>query len=109
MASIQEMSHDQFEQNLARVIYAGRRVGLWTRAQVTITDTRPPRRFWRRRRLDAGRVIVYVRRARRDPALVLADIRRAVVSHAGPDDLTADQRVTRAAALRRLTQRDPSC
>jgi hypothetical protein len=102
------MSHHEFVDLVERTTAAARRVGLWP-AGLILTDERPPRRhWWSRRHLDQSRLVVYVARQRRRPELVLADIRRAIVRHASRT-LTPDQRFARAAALRRLTERETLC
>jgi hypothetical protein len=102
------MSHPEFVDLVERTTAAARRVGLWP-AGLTFTDERPPRRhWWSRRHLDQSRIVVYVARQRRRPDQILPDLRRAIVRHASPS-LTPDQRLTRAVALRRLTERETSC
>jgi hypothetical protein len=102
------MSHPEFVDLVDRITAAARRVGLWPTG-LTFTDERPPRRhWWSRRHLDQSRIVVYVARHRRRPDQIVADLRRAIVRHAS-SSLTPDQRFTRAAALRRLTERETSC
>lgn len=107
MAAIQEMTHERFVDVVDEVTAMGRTVGLWSTG-LTLTDEPAPRRLWRRRHIDHRRLVVYIRRARRDPAAVVRDIRRAVVRY-GSNHLTANEKITRAHALRRLTERGPAC
>lgn len=100
------MSHPEFVDLVDRTTAAARRVGLWS-AGLTFTDERPPRKhWWSRRHIDHARLVVYVALGR--PDQVLPALRRAIVRHASRS-LTPDQRMTRAVALRRLTERDPTC
>jgi hypothetical protein len=108
MAAIQEMTHDRFVDVVDEITAMGRTVGLWSTG-LTLTDEPGPRGwFWRRRHIDQRRLVVYIRRERRDPAAVVRDIRRAVVRY-GSNHLSANEKITRAHALRRLTERGPTC
>lgn len=108
MAAIQEMTHPEFVDVVEQITAMGRRVGLWP-AGVTFTDQRQRRRwFWRRRHIDHVRLVIYVKRAHRDPKAVVRDIRRQIVRH-GSEQLSPADKITRAAALQRLTDRGMSC
>lgn len=102
------MSHPEFVDLVDRTRAAARRVGLWP-VGLEFTDQRPPRwHWWSRRHLDQNRLVVYIATRSRRPDQIVADLRRAIVRHS-PRALSADQRLTRAAALRRLTERETSC
>lgn len=117
MVAVQEMTHSEFESLVALVRRQAIRVGLWS--SVVIEDHRTRWAFWRRRGLDTGRMVVYVQRARRHPADVVADIRSAFVTTArviDPDthqtrSLDPLERAIRARALRVLSERTgvPTC
>jgi hypothetical protein len=108
MAAIQEMTHPEFVDVVEQITAMGRRVGLWPPGMEVTDEPRPRRWFWQRRHIDHARIVVYVRRAHRDPKNVVRDIRRAIVRH-GSGQLSPNDKIVRAAALRRLTERGMSC
>ena len=101
-----EMTHDQFAYEVDRMVAAARRVGIWP-VGLVITDAARPR-WWKRRTIDHGRLVVYVKRASREPAAIVADICRAIIRN-GTAHLTPGDKVARAAALRRIAAQDPTC
>lgn len=106
MVHTQEMTHPQFVDAVDRLRAMGRTVGLWPNG-VTFTDDRRYRgRWWQRRTIDHGRLVVYIARARRSPAAVRTEIRRAIVRYGG-GAYPADVRLARAAALKRLADKRP--
>lgn len=102
-----ELSADAFQQRVAWVIDQARRVGIWhTRLIVRDHPYRRTLRHWRPPVTDPdGTPIVHIPREGRPPGPVMAEIRCAVVRFA--EGLTAEQRMVRGRALRRLTERTP--
>lgn len=101
---VQEMTHPEFVDAVAKLRAMGRTVGLWPTGLEFTDDRRYRGRWWQRRHIDHGRLVVYIQRARRSPAAVRVEIRRAIVRFGGAR-YPADVRMARALALRRLAEK----